>query len=65
MSTKRNPESRQQREAHVTESEMDTKLPTPRKPTFTENVIMTIKILAGFGFIGAALWAVNLWVAPK
>ena len=63
MSTKRSPESRQQREAHVTESEMGTKL--PRKPTFTENVIMTIKILAGFGFIGAALWAVNLWVAPK
>ena len=37
----------------------------PRKPTFTENVIMTIKVLAAFGLVGAALWAANLWIAAR
>ena len=37
----------------------------PRKPTLAENVIMTIKVLAGFGLVGAALWAVNLWTSAR
>jgi hypothetical protein len=40
-------------------------MPAPRKPTFTENVIMTVKVLAAFGLLGAALWAANLWTAAK
>jgi O-antigen/teichoic acid export membrane protein len=31
------------------------------KLTFRENVIATIKVLLGFGLLGAALWVVDLW----
>lgn len=68
MINKRGTKSGQQREAqqHEAQSEMGTtELHSPRKPTATENVVMTIKILVGFGLIGAALWAMNLWVAPQ
>lgn len=37
----------------------------PRRMTFRENVILTIKVLAGFGVLGAALWAVNLWTGAQ
>jgi hypothetical protein len=37
----------------------------PRKMTFAENVILTIKVLAGFGVLGAALWGIDLWTAVK
>jgi len=37
----------------------------PRKMTFTENVILTIKVLAVAGFIMASLWGVNQWTSPK
>ena len=37
----------------------------PRRLTFAENVIMTIKVLAGFGLLGVALWAMNVWTSPK
>lgn len=37
----------------------------PRKMTFAENVILTIKVLAGFGFLGGALWGISLWVTPQ
>ena len=30
-------------------------VPAPRKPTFTENLILTVKVLAAFGLLGAAL----------
>ena len=66
MINKRGTKSGQHREAHEAQSEMGTtELNSPRKPTAAENVIMTIKILVGFGLIGAALWAMNLWVAPQ
>lgn len=34
---------------------------TPRKMTFAENMILTIKVLAGFGVLGAALWGIQVW----
>ena len=37
----------------------------PRKLSFRENVILTIKVLAGFGLLGVALWAVKLWTAAE
>jgi hypothetical protein len=37
----------------------------PRKITFTENVILTVKVLAVFGILGVALWGINMWTAPK
>ena len=37
----------------------------PRKLTFAENLIVTIKILAGFGLLGAALWGIELWTSAK
>ncbi|HEY1341385.1 MAG TPA: hypothetical protein VGF59_27935 [Bryobacteraceae bacterium] len=37
----------------------------PRKLTFAQNVILTIKVLAGFGLLGVALWAVKLWTAAE
>jgi hypothetical protein len=37
----------------------------PRKMTFTQNAILTIKVLVGFGLLGAALWGINIWTAPK
>ncbi len=37
----------------------------PRKMTFAENVILTIKVLMGFGLMGAALWGINLWKAAE
>ena len=40
-------------------------VPAPRKPTFTENVILTLHALAVLGLLGAALWAANLWTAAR
>jgi hypothetical protein len=37
----------------------------PRKMTFTENLMLTVKVLAGFGLLGAALWGLNLWTAAR
>ena len=67
MSGRQGMTSGQYRETHVAESETtaSTESRAARKMTFTENVIMTIKILAGFGLVGAALWAVSLWTAAE
>ncbi len=35
----------------------------PRKLTFAENLIVTIKILAGFGLLGLVLWGIDRWTA--
>jgi len=35
----------------------------PRKLTVAENVILTIKVLVGFGLLGAALWGLTVWKA--
>jgi hypothetical protein len=36
-----------------------------RRMTLGENVILTIKVLAGFGFLGAALWGINLFTSAR
>jgi hypothetical protein len=37
----------------------------PRKLSFAENVVLTVKVLAGFGLLGAALWGVSLWTSVR
>lgn len=37
----------------------------PRKMTFAENVILTIKVLAGFVSLGVALWGITLWTSAR
>ncbi len=37
----------------------------PRPLTFAENIVLTLKVLAGLGLLGAMLWAANLWTAAK
>jgi hypothetical protein len=32
----------------------------PRQLTFSENLILTIKVLVGFGLLGAALWGISV-----
>jgi hypothetical protein len=44
---------------------MDTKKETPRKMTAAENAILTVKVLFGFGLLGALLWGMNLWTAVR
>ena len=36
-----------------------------RPLTLVENVVLTAKVLAVMGLIGAALWAANLWTAAN
>ena len=36
-----------------------------RPPTLGENIVLTLKVLAGMALLGAALWAANLWTAAK
>lgn len=33
----------------------------PRKMTVAENVMLTVKVLVGFGLMGAALWGISVW----
>ena len=37
----------------------------PRHLTPAENFILTLKVLAGMGLVGGALWAANFWLAAK
>jgi hypothetical protein len=37
----------------------------PRKLTFAQNVIGTIKVLAIAGLVIAALWVLDLWASSK
>jgi hypothetical protein len=56
-----------QGETRSAEAEVDgaTEVYAPRKMTFAENLILTIKVLAGFGLLGAALWGISLWKAAR
>lgn len=36
-----------------------------RKPTLAQNVIVTIKVLVGFGVLGAALWGIDQWASAR
>ena len=35
----------------------------PRKLTFAENSVLTVKVLAGAGLVLAALWGLSLWTS--
>ncbi len=37
----------------------------PRPLTLAENIVLTLKVLAVMGLLGAALWAASLWTAAK
>jgi hypothetical protein len=37
----------------------------PRKMTYAENAILTVKVLAGFGLLGAALWGASLLTSGR
>lgn len=37
----------------------------PRPLTLAENIVLTLKVLAGLGLLGAALWTANLWTAAQ
>lgn len=37
----------------------------PRKLTFTENLILTFKVLAGAALVLAALWGANHWASAN
>jgi hypothetical protein len=36
-----------------------------RPVTLRENVVLTLKLLAGMGLLGAALWSVDVWMMAK
>jgi hypothetical protein len=37
----------------------------PKQLSAAENAILTVKVLAGFGGLGAILWAVSAWVSAR
>ena len=66
MNTRTETNLRQHRETRDAAADVDAaETPAPRPMTFADNVILTIKLLAGFGLLGAALWGINLWTAPR
>jgi hypothetical protein len=67
MASRQETKSGQQDETYVAQSEIvgSTKSETPGPVTFAQSVLMTIKILAVFGLLGVALWAINLWIVVK
>lgn len=49
----------------VSKGEPDIDEHAPRHLTLVENIVLTLKLLGGLGLLGAALWAVDLWIAAK
>jgi len=37
----------------------------PRPLSFAENVVLTLKLLAGVGVLGGLLWAAKVWTAVE
>jgi hypothetical protein len=37
----------------------------PRPLTVVENVVLTLKVVAGLGMLGGVLWAAKLWVMAR
>lgn len=37
----------------------------PRKLTFSENAMLTVKVLAAAGLIGVLLWAIQVWTSGR
>jgi hypothetical protein len=62
MSIRKGTEYGQQGETHPAMAEDASAMApnAPRKLNFAENAILTVKVLTGFGLLGAALWGVNL-----
>ena len=46
-------------------SEVEDTLHTPRKLSFRENAVLTLKVFAGAGLVLVALWGLNLWISPN
>jgi hypothetical protein len=46
----------------VSEDAPEDEAHTPRPLTLGENIVLTVKLLAGVGLLGTALWAVDLWI---
>jgi hypothetical protein len=64
MSTGKVMKHGQESEDHLAEPEVDTATDVDtHKPTFADQLILTTKILAGFGLVGVALWAAELWIS--
>ena len=59
------PGQKRETRSSVTEQISSADLHVPRKMSFGENVILTVKVLAGFGLLGAVLWGINLLVSPN
>ena len=64
MSTRKEIATDEQRRAEAVADATD-EARTPGRLTFAENVIATVKILAAFGLLGAALWGFDLWLSAK
>ena len=51
-------------QAEQAENEV-TEMTAPRKMTFGENAVLTVKVLAAFGLLGAAIWGIDVWTAAR
>lgn len=49
----------------VSNNDREVDQPASRPLTFTENLVLTLKVLCGMALVGAALWAATLWTAAK
>lgn len=49
----------------VSEDAPEQDIHAPRHLSATENIVLTLKVLAGMALVGGALWAANFWLAPK
>ncbi len=49
----------------VSEDAPEADAQAPRPLTLAENIVLTLKVLAVMGLLGAALWAASLWTAAK
>ena len=54
-------ESYEMRVSETNTIESDASAHAPRKMTVAENVVLTVKVLLGFGLMGAALWGISVW----
>jgi hypothetical protein len=37
----------------------------PRRMTFAENAILTLKVVGAFLLLGAGIWGINLWKSTR
>jgi hypothetical protein len=68
MRVNNKPSAQQQRESAASQqeiTEVGDDRHMPRKLTFAENAILTVKVLLGAGSVLIALWSLNLWTSPN